>query len=364
MIKSWAFEFFFASREIEEFIIGAGGNPDEAVCADYAAKIVPYFNAYLDLWSSAERLGFDGLLLSEHHFGGGYSPSPNLLLPLIAERTKTLRLGVMGMVLPYHNAWRLVEEVGMLDILTGGRLEVGTAAGIPGEFQKIGLPTDEARARNDEALQILDAGLKSPVISHHGKFWDFDDLALVPRPIQFNIPVWTTVISVESARKAARRGAKIATGFIPTEQVKAVFDAYNEEADKAGNPTGPDQLGLRRQVIFELEEEGTAGRSGAYAEGFRNMIAATDKRMAAPARKALDSPGTHSYTMGDDEFISGTPEQVADTIREQCEATGAGHFQVVFAGDTTVQQLSRSWELYGTRVIPRLNAKVAGTVGA
>ena len=301
-------------------------------------------------------LGFDGLLLSEHHFGGGYSPSPNILLPLIAERTKTLRLGVMGMVLPYHNAWRLVEEVGMLDILTGGRLEVGTAAGIPGEFQKIGLPTDEARARNDEALQILDAGLKNPVISHHGKFWDFDDLALVPRPIQANMPVWTTVISVESARKAARRGAKIATGFIPTEQVRAVFDAYNEEAAKCGNPTGPDQLGLRRQVIFELEEEGTAGRSSAYAEGFRNMIAASDKRMAVPTRKALDSPGTHGYTMGDDEFIGGTPEQVADTIREQCEATGAGHFQVVFAGDTTVEQLAHSWELYGTRVIPRLNS--------
>ncbi|AIT80492.1 hypothetical protein [Novosphingobium pentaromativorans] len=109
-------------------------------------------------------------------------------------------------------------------------------------------------------------------------------------------------------------------------------------------------------MIFEIEEEGTAGRSGTYAEGFRSMIAASDKRMAVAARKALDSPGTHGYTMGDDEFIGGTPEQAADTIREQCEMTGAGHFQVVFAGDTTVEQLAHSWDLYGTRVIPLLKS--------
>ena len=76
MIKSWAFEFFFASREIEPIIQGAGPNPSEAVCNEYANKIIPYFQSHLDLWASAEKLGFYGILMSEHHFGGGYSPSP------------------------------------------------------------------------------------------------------------------------------------------------------------------------------------------------------------------------------------------------------------------------------------------------
>ena len=100
MIKSWAFEFFFASQEIEKAIIGAGANPSEAACADYASRIIPYFDAYLDLWVSAERLGFHGLLLSEHHFGGGYSPSPNLLLPLV--RRQNIR----------HNSRRKLAECG------------------------------------------------------------------------------------------------------------------------------------------------------------------------------------------------------------------------------------------------------------
>jgi len=197
MIKSWGFEFFPVSPELEN---NQEGDP---------RKLIDYFNFYLDLWVNAEAWGYDGVLLSEHHFGGGYSPSPNLLLPLIAQRTKTLRIGVMGMVVPYHNAWRLVEEIGMLDVLCGGRLEVGTSAGIPGEFARIGLTTDEARARYEEALQIIDAGLKHGVVSHQGKYWNFENLPLLPRPIQQpQPPMWTTVISLESARKAARRGSK------------------------------------------------------------------------------------------------------------------------------------------------------------
>jgi alkanesulfonate monooxygenase SsuD/methylene tetrahydromethanopterin reductase-like flavin-dependent oxidoreductase (luciferase family) len=107
---------------------------------------------------------------------------------------------------PTAAASTLLEEIGMLDHLTGGRLEIGTAAGIPNEMAKVGPEPDEARARNDEVLDILDAALKSPVISQHGKFWNFDNLHLTPRPQQQPAPpVWVTVVSASSARKAARR---------------------------------------------------------------------------------------------------------------------------------------------------------------
>jgi alkanesulfonate monooxygenase SsuD/methylene tetrahydromethanopterin reductase-like flavin-dependent oxidoreductase (luciferase family) len=343
MVKVWGFEFFLASPTLED-------NPDPSAMIDY-------FNFHLDLWARAEVLGFDGLFLSEHHFGGGYSPSPNLLLPLIAQRTKTLRLGVMGMVVPYHNAWRLVEEIGMLDVLTGGRLEVGTSAGIPAEFARIGMSTEEARARYDEALQIIDAGIKQRVISHKGKFWNFENLPLVPRPVQQpQPPMWTTVISIESAKKAARRGSKITTGFVPTDKAREIFDAYNEEAAKTGNPTGPQQLGLRRQVIIDVDASASAERSSQFEKGFRNMLENNDKRVIAGGRKALDQPGTHGYTLGDDEFISGTPKQVAEQAIAQCKKSGAGHFQVIFAGTHALDELSRSWELFGHEVVPALKS--------
>ena len=120
MIKPWIFEFFPAPREPD-----VAGDPRQS--ADY-------FNWYLDLWPRAEPLGYEGIFFSEHHFGLAYSPCPNLLIAQVAGRTRTIRLGVMGLVLPYHHPWKVVEEIGMLDHLTQGRLEIGTAAGIPQEI--------------------------------------------------------------------------------------------------------------------------------------------------------------------------------------------------------------------------------------
>jgi Luciferase-like monooxygenase len=225
VIKPWVFEFFPAPRE-------PGATTDPQRSADY-------FNWYLDLWPRAERLGYEGIFFSEHHFGPAYSPAPNLLIAQIALKTRTIRLGVMGLVLPYHQPWKIVEEIGMLDHLTQGRLEIGTAAGIPQEMARVGMSVEEARERNDEASDILDAFLAGPVVTHHGKYWHFDELRLVPRPIQRPAPpLWVTVVSEDSARKAARRGAKICTGFHPLDRVASIFDAYRDEAARVGTPRG------------------------------------------------------------------------------------------------------------------------------
>src|SRR5579872_4920698 len=179
MIKPWIFELFGVPA-------GRGASTPPHVTADY-------YRWHLDLWRRAEAFGFEGIFFSEHHFGLGYSPSPNLLIARTAAVTRTLRLGVMGVVLPYYEPWRVVEEIGMLDQLTGGRLEIGTASGIPQEMARIGLSVEEANARNAEAIEILDAALAQGVISHHGRFWDFDELRIVPRPLQTpSPPKWTT----------------------------------------------------------------------------------------------------------------------------------------------------------------------------
>ena len=343
MIKNWAFEFFPNPH-------GHGG--DGTINREEEKA---FWDFYMDLWCSAEDLNFHGLLLSEHHFGGGYSPAPNLLIPPIANKTKNLRLGVMGNVVPYHAPWRLLEEYAMLDNMTDGRLEIGLSAGIPAELAKVGLEPGEARARFNEAAEVIDKGLASPVISHDGEFWKFEDMPIVPPFVQDPPPKWTTVISEESARNSARRGAKISTGFISTEKVKGVFDAYNEEAAKAGNPTGPDMLGLRRQVIIDLDESINEKAAG-FAEGFKEMVANFDKRVIAPGKKALDADGQHGYAFGDDEFVSGTPEQVAAQIVDQCTRSGAGHFMAVFAGHQSLDELKKMWHLFGTQVIPMVNA--------
>jgi len=82
-----------------------------------ARDVAALFARYLDLWVRDEALGFEGILFSEHHFGRSYSASPNLLIAALASRTKKLRLGVMGVVLPYYHPARVVEEIGIAGAL-------------------------------------------------------------------------------------------------------------------------------------------------------------------------------------------------------------------------------------------------------
>jgi len=170
MITPWIFEFLYAP--------GAQG---EEVGPQTATAV---FDTGVALWQRLDKLDFEGIFFSEHHFGLSYSPSPNLLIAAVARCTERLRLGTMGMVLPLYQPWRVLEEIGMLDNLTGGRLEIGCASGVPQELIQIGIAAEENRDRFNEALEILDAWLDRPVISHRGKYWNFDDLRIVPRPRQ------------------------------------------------------------------------------------------------------------------------------------------------------------------------------------
>src|SRR5262245_61328218 len=149
MIKPWIFEFMYA--------------PDHAGDSIAPEAATAVFEAAAALWERIDALGYEGIFFSEHHFGLSYSPSPNLLIAAAANRTRRLRLGTMGMVLPLYQPWRVLEEIAMLDHLTGGRLEIGCASGVPQELIQVGMAAEENRERFNEALEILDAWLAQPV---------------------------------------------------------------------------------------------------------------------------------------------------------------------------------------------------------
>jgi alkanesulfonate monooxygenase SsuD/methylene tetrahydromethanopterin reductase-like flavin-dependent oxidoreductase (luciferase family) len=225
---------------------------------------------------------------------------------------------------------------------------------------KVGLGVDEARARYDEAVEILDKALAEPVISHHGQFWSFDNLRLTPRPVQQPWPPkWVTVVSAESARKAAQRGAKICTGFHPQSKVVEIFDAYRAEADRLGRPAGPDDLCIRRQVTL-VDDESLREPLLAERRSLSRQRLKADPRVDLPDRPAvLDSPAVHAFTIGDEEFIAGTPASVAEQIVEQCRQAGAGHFAALFDRRKSPTELKAWYRDFGAGTIPLLRtAKV------
>jgi alkanesulfonate monooxygenase SsuD/methylene tetrahydromethanopterin reductase-like flavin-dependent oxidoreductase (luciferase family) len=338
MIKPWVFEF----------LPELGGPSVEPDPRDVAAL----FARYLDLWTRDEALGFEGIFFSEHHFGRSYSASPNLLIAAIASRTKKLRLGVMGIVLPYYHPARVVEEIGMLDHLTGGRLEIGTAIGVPQELARFDMTMAEARERNEEIVAVIDAALANRVVSHRGKYFSFSDLRLLPRPLQQpSPPRWTTVVSEGSARRAARNRIKISTGFNSVAVIKRIFDAYREEADATGYQAGSGCFALRRRVTVAQTTDEAKRCAQAVAERLKSFVA-EDERLNANVPDAPAPSG--GFTLSDDEFITGTPKDAALNIIGQCRAVGAGHFLAVLNWSAPVDEVAQAHELFGREVIPLL----------
>jgi alkanesulfonate monooxygenase SsuD/methylene tetrahydromethanopterin reductase-like flavin-dependent oxidoreductase (luciferase family) len=338
MIKPWVFEFL-------PELGGPSVEPDPR-------DVATLFARYLDLWVRDETLGFEGIFFSEHHFGRSYSASPNLLIAAIASRTRTLRLGVMGVVLPYYHPARVVEEIGMLDQLTGGRLEIGTAIGVPQELSRLNMTMAEARERHDEIATILDTALAHRVVSHRGKYFSFSDLRLLPRPLQQpSPPRWTTVISAESARRAARRRVKISTGFNSTQLIKRVFDAYREEAHAAGFDAGPEYFALRRRVTVASTRDKARLHAQAVTERLKSFVA-EDDRVSGNVPDAPAASG--GFTLSEDEFITGTPKDVAQDIIEQCQAVGAGHFLTVLNWSAPFEEVAQAHELFGRKAVPLL----------
>ena len=341
MIKPWMFEFLQAPAATGE-----------------AATAV--FDNGIALWKRLDALGLEGIFFSEHHFGVSYSPSPNLLIAAIARSTQRLRLGTMGVVLPLYQPWRVLEEIGMLDHMTGGRLEIGCASGVPQELIQTGIGPEENQERFNETLEILDAWLAAPVISHHGRYYNFDNLRIVPRPLQQpSPPKWTTVVSTASAIKSAARRSRICTAFESIARVTEIFDAYRAEADRLGIACAPDHLAIRRNVSVASSEAEANERSQTAKEAVARILA-DDPRVGQRSSPLLDAPKVGAgFSVHADEFIAGTPAQVAEQIIAQCRQVGAGHI-VAILGRAVDEHRIRAVELFAEQVIPVLRRAEVG----
>lgn len=333
MIKPWLFEFFHSEHDLAR-----RENP---------AAMQQRFQDYIDLWTLDDELGWEGIFFSEHHFGPGYSPSPNLVIANVAARTKNIRLGSLGSVTSYATPWRIVEEFAMLDHFTQGRLEMGVIKGIPPELGVVGLRPPLTAELHEEVIGVLMSAIGKPVISHEGKHYAFENIRVSPGFFQASPSVWTASTNPATARRAGELGLKMCTSFGPTEALAKVVEAYHEGAKSIGKTTGPDDVGLRRSVFLVADESEVDEAGAAVQEGSRELF-----RFVA---EALKIPDAAPEQVSPDEAIYGTPDQVADEIIRQCRIARVGHFLAVFnIFDTAV--LRRNHELFGREVIPRLRA--------
>jgi alkanesulfonate monooxygenase SsuD/methylene tetrahydromethanopterin reductase-like flavin-dependent oxidoreductase (luciferase family) len=212
------------------------------------------YREVLDLVTLADALGFDVAWLAELHFGGAFSllSNPLMVVPVIAQRAPRIRIGTAVSLLPLHHPLALAEQAATADLLSGGRLELGVGRGsIPSQFHGFGVPVSENRARFDEALEIIRLAWTRERVRFHGRFYQVDDVSVVPRPQQRpHPPIRVAVHSAESFAHIGEKGLPIYSGTTttPLPQLREYTALYRERLAAAGHAWQPEQMALMLPV--------------------------------------------------------------------------------------------------------------------
>jgi alkanesulfonate monooxygenase SsuD/methylene tetrahydromethanopterin reductase-like flavin-dependent oxidoreductase (luciferase family) len=279
------------------------------------------YNDYLDFLLEAEALGYHGCFMTEHHFTGwGQVSAPLHMLTWLAARTTRLRLGTAVMVLAWHNPMLLAEQAATVDVLSGGRLDLGVGRGYRhNEFHGFAMDPDEAEARFAESLDVMTrAWTSAERFSHHGRFWHFDDVILEPPPLQSpHPPLWVSAGRDASIRAAAKRGLRLLLDqFTPAETIAQRIATYRDAAGANFNPT---MIAVARDVFIGDSASEVDDALGRRAVGHQRMIDAA----RVPGQSAA---GSHILAWVDrpeartEAALYGTPDHVAAKLEALREA--------------------------------------------
>ncbi len=205
------------------------------------------YNEYLEQSVAAERFGYDGTIVNEHHQNAyGTMPSPNIMGAYIAAKTERIPIGIIGNALPLHaNPVRVAEEIAMLDVISGGRIISGFVRGTGMEYYSYASNPAFSQERFWEAHDlIIKAWTEDGPFNWQGEHFHLPYVNPWPRPLQQpHPPVWLPGTgSFETIEKAAERRYPFMMVFAPQWFTKAAYDMYRRGAEKHGYEPSPKQL--------------------------------------------------------------------------------------------------------------------------
>ena len=325
------------------------------------------YEGRIALLRTADAAGFRGYHLAEHH-GHALSATPSQVpfLTAVARETERLRLGLLVACLPLHHPIRLVEEICMLDQLSGGRLDLGVGRGIsPFEHRLFGHDPDESRARFGELLPMVVRGLATGRMDSTGsEHYDFPEIELPVEPLQRPYPPLWAAGNVE---QAARHGLNVVSGAPLTADLRARYDEQWAETRRSSAPlnthvTEPLVGSSHYLCIADTDEE--ARRIGERALGvlagfLGRSIGREPPHLQDPARpepptplvKAIQGGGAHGV------LVCGSPA----TVREhfvRYAAEGHANYIVINVpfGDMTPAEAQRTLDAFIADVMPAIRA--------
>ena len=216
----------------------------------------------------AEEVGLHSAWIGEHHFSTlGVLSCPDLVLAYVAARTRRIRLAPAVTVLPLHHPIRVAEQWATLDLLCGGRVDFAAGRGYDRrEYLPFGVSFEDNQAIFEEGMEVVrHLWSSSGPISHRGKHYQFDDVAITPQPVQRPIPAYVASFSQPSIELAARLGCGLIVAPFAAAMtyggLRQVSELYERNLRYARPSPGPADVQLLHP--FRRHAAGGRGRAGA-----------------------------------------------------------------------------------------------------
>ena len=300
-----------------------------------------------------EKLGFYCYHLTEHHATDlGMASSPSVFLAAASQHTKTIKLGTLVYLLPLHHPVRLLEEIGMLDQLTGGRFQLGVGrGGQPAEHSRFGLAEEDLGPMFEEALGILLEGLAGDLRAHKGAYYDLPEVPLRIRTVQKpHPPLWYGTASSHRNAWAAEHDVNLLC-LIPDARAAPIFEDYREQLAARGK-AGARQpfMGLARQLVVAPTD------AEALALGERAWRRFADSFNWLPSRLGMPPfplPPTFAAATEFGMAFGGSPASVSDWVARSREVAGIDYMALEIGfGDLQEPEIAQTAELFAREVMP------------
>jgi len=334
-------------------------------------------NAYQNLLIQAvagEAAGFEYYWLTEMHFFKqiGHSPCPDLLHAAISQRTSKIRLGFSVLLLPMHNPFMLAERLATVDVLSQGRVDFGFGRGSsPYMTEAFGVDPSTSRELSNEALSALMKMWKEEHFpGFKGAHFDLPARHVLPRPLQQpHPPLWVAASNLSTYEFAARQGVGvIGVTRNSIDETRDAIRTYREtirSADPAGFVGHAPNENVAAFGIACCHTDDRIGKDTACAAARwyngDNDVELNNVRFASAGGKdavvAKFRARTNDQLIEDGMAIGGNPDSVCRQVEKWAEA---GLDQMIFvlqAGNTTHDEVMRSIELIGEKVIPRFQSR-------
>jgi alkanesulfonate monooxygenase SsuD/methylene tetrahydromethanopterin reductase-like flavin-dependent oxidoreductase (luciferase family) len=308
-----------------------------------------------------EGLGFDFIWLGEHHFGeAGFTSNPLLSLAALARVTEEIRLGTYVLLLPFHHPLRIAEDAATVDILSGGRLDLGFGLGYR-QIEFDGFEIDRAQrvGRLEEGIEIIRRAFTGEPVDFAGRHFRVPGVKVTPTPLSRPAPpLWLAARSEKAARRAGRLGLNLLLHGGGT-----ILRAWEEELVGHGHDPAAMMVTGYRPFFVSRDPVGDLAR---LDEEFKYFGRVQGGWMAADKETSFDS--VIARTWSEDpikgmKYLVGTPDEVLEELMAYYLRKPFTHYVAPIPPPYDLGAVRSSVKLFAAEVIPAFRSWQAQEAG-